>query len=104
MTETRIKQSFNFTDCKSDDDIKAVIEKDLKYEGIIVDGDEQAEEWFRKYRNVERGDEVTHRDIVNTQVSVWNDEMQGEETYSVRVTEHYTDPGADDYIYSYSIN
>lgn len=91
---------FTFSECACEADIVAAIEKSLEYDTIVA-SDEQAEQWFH---DAGMEGEVTHRVIVSTHVSVWNDEMQGEETYNVIVKEHFTDPGSDDYVYSYDIS
>ena len=67
----------------------------------MVDDRKGAEQWFK---DAEMDGDVISRDVVNTQVSIWNEEMNGEELYRVRIYEHYIDPGSVDYVYSYEIN
>lgn len=93
-------KKISFKNCDSYEEIERTIQNALKYETIVND-DEAAEEWFK---NAGIDGEVFHRDIVSTRLTVWNEEYQGEEDFSVYVTEHYVDPGSSDYIYSYSID
>lgn len=92
-------KQITFDKCKSYEDIENAIVEALQYD-TIVDDEKAAEAYFRE---CEMEGEVISRDIVNTRVSIWNEEMNGEEEYSVRVYEHYIDPGSVDYVYSYSI-
>ena len=92
-------KQITFANCKSYEDIEAAILAALEYDEL-VDNEAAARQWF-KDAGIE-GD-VISRDIVNTRVSVWNEEMQGEEEYSVRVYEHYVDSGSVNYVYSYTI-
>ena len=92
-------KQITFANCKSYEDIENAIVEALQYD-TIVDDEKAAEAYFRE---CEMEGDVISRDIVNTRVSVWNEEMNGEEEYSVRVYEHYIDPGSVDYVYSYSI-
>ena len=94
-----MKKNITFSDCKSYEDIKTKILAALEYDEL-VDDEEAARQWF-KDAGIE-GD-VISRDIVNTRVSIWNEEMNGEEEYTVRIYEHYVDPGSVDYVYSYVI-
>jgi len=96
-----MKTKFDFSKCECYEDIVTVIERSLEDDGPVECSDEQAEQWFR---DAGMEGEVTHRVIVSTHVSVWNDEAQGEETYNVIVKEHFIDPGSVDYVYSYSIS
>ena len=92
--------NFQFCDCKSKEDIQNVIENVLEYETIVADEDDAAR-WF-KDAGIE-GDVTTH-DILHTRVSVWNEEYNGEEEFGVVVSEHFTDAGSIDYVYSYIIH
>ena len=94
-----MKKNITFSDCKSQEDIEAKILAALEYDEL-VDNEAGARQWF-KDAGIE-GD-VISRDIVNTRVSIWNEEHQGEEEYTVRIYEHYVDPGSVDYVYSYVI-
>lgn len=87
------------SNCKSEEDIRATIEKALEYD-TVVENDEAARQWF-KDAGID-GDVTTHV-IASTHVSVWNEEQQGEETFDVIVNEHFVDAGSDDYVYSYII-
>ena len=90
---------FNFRNCKSYEDIEAVIKKALKYE-VVVDDDDSAEEYFR---DCGYDCEVYHNTILSKRINIWNEEHQGEEVYGVAVWEHYFDSGSIDYVYSYNI-
>ena len=92
-------KTIKFNECKSYEDIENTIIEALKYD-TVVENDSEAEKFF-----AEAGleGEVSHNVIISTRVSIWNEEYNGEEEYSVIVTEHYTDSGRDDYVYSYSI-
>lgn len=92
-------KKIQFNEVKSYEDIENAIKNALQYDEVVAD-DAAAEKWFK---DAEIEGEVTHRVIVSTEVSFWNEEMQGEEFYSVIVKEHFTDPGSVDYVYSYSI-
>ena len=91
--------NFQFNNCKSEEDIKNVIENVLAYQNI-VDNDDDAAQWF-KDAGIE--DDVKTQPILSTRVGVWNEEYEGEELFTVVVKEHYTGPGSDDYVYSYII-
>lgn len=93
-------KNLTFNECKSYEEIENTILKALEYDEV-VENDEAAEQWFK---DAEIEGDVTHRVIVSTHVSIWNEEMQGEEEFSVIVKEHFTDPGSVDYVYSYSIS
>lgn len=82
------------------EEIKANIRELLRYEKVVV-SDEDAEKWF-----AESGYDgaVIHQDLYSQEVAVYNEEEGGEESYYVKVTAHYIDPGSVDYIYSFSIN
>lgn len=95
-----MKKNITFSECKSYEDIEAVCLAALEYDEL-VDDRKGAEQWFK---DAEMDGDVISRDVVNTQVSIWNEEMNGEELYSVRIYEHYIDPGSVDYVYSYEIN
>ena len=93
-------KQIQFAECKSVEDIKNTIKNALQYDEV-VENEEAARQWFK---DAEIEGDVISRDIVNTRVSVWNEEMNGEEEYTVRVYEHYVDPGSVDYVYSYTID
>ena len=92
-------KQIQFAECKSVEDIENTIKNALQYETIVED-DAAAEQWFK---DAEMEGEVLHHVEISTHVSIWNEEMNGEECYSVIVKEHYIDSGSDDYVYSYSI-
>jgi hypothetical protein len=92
-------KKLQFNECKSYEDIEAAILAALEYDEL-VDDDAAAEQWFK---DAEMEGDVHHNVIVSTHVSVWNEEHQGEEEYTVRIYEHYVDPGSVDYVYSYVI-
>ena len=92
-------KQFNLSKCDSYEELVGTIEEELMCD-TIVKNDDAAEQWFK---NAGIEGEVTHRDIYNQTIEVWNEEMQGEENFYVTVKEHYVDPGSDDYVYSYSI-
>lgn len=94
-----MKKNITFSNCKSHEDIESKILAALEY-NELVDDEAAARQWFRD-AGIE-GD-VISRDIVNTRVSIWNEEMNSEEEYTVRIYEHYVDPGSVDYVYSYVI-
>lgn len=94
-----MKKNITFSDCKSYEDIEAKILAALEYDEL-VDDEAAARQWFK---DAGMEGDVISRDIVNTRVSIWNEEHQGEEEYTVRVYEHYVDPGSVDYVYSYVI-
>jgi len=93
-------KNITFSNCKSYEDIEATILAALEYDEL-VDDEAGARQWFK---DAEMDGDVISRDVVNTQVSIWNEEMNGEELYRVRIYEHYIDPGSVDYVYSYEIN
>lgn len=99
MAKEKMKQ-IKFNNPKSYEDIEATILEVLKYDEL-VDNDAAAEQWFK---DAEMEGDVHHNVILSTHVSVWNEEMQGEEVYSVIVKEHYIDSGSVDYLYSYAIS
>lgn len=88
-----------FENCKSKEDIRDTILTALEYDNV-VDNDEDAEQFFR---DAEMEGDVHHNVIVSTNVSIWNEEMNGEEFYQVIVKEHYIDSGSDDYVYSFKV-
>lgn len=88
-----------FNNCKSEEDIRAIIEKALEYD-TVVENDEAACQWFK---DAGINGDVTTQVIASTNVSVWNEEQQGEETFDVIVKEHFVDAGSTDYVYSYII-
>lgn len=90
---------FDFTKCRNEADIRSVILTALENE-IVVSSDEDARTFFKEQAF---DGEVTTRTIVSEQVSIWNEEMNGEEVYNVMVWEHYTDPGSFDYVYTFDI-
>ena len=92
--------AINFLNCKSYEDIENAIKNALKYKEVVAD-DEAAEEYFRDC-GIEG--EVCHRTIESKQVTIWNEDHQGEEVYQVTIAEHYVDSGSNDYVYSYSID
>jgi hypothetical protein len=92
-------KQIKFNNVKSREDIETTILAALKYDEL-VDNDEAAEQWFK---DAGMEGDVHHNVILSTHVRVWNEEMQGEETYNVIVKEHYIDSGSVDYVYSYSI-
>lgn len=92
-------KKFDFSKCKSNEDIVKAIEETLKYD-TIVDDDKAAEEYFRDC-GIEG--EVTHRLIVDAVVSFYDEEANGEEVYLAMVWKHYVDSGSNDYVYSYAI-
>lgn len=92
-------KQIKFNECKSCEDIENTIQKTLQYD-TVVENEAAAQQWFK---DAELDGKVISHNIVNTRVSIWNEEMQGEEEYTVRVYEHYIDPGSMDYVYSYSI-
>ena len=94
-----MKKNITFSNCKSYEDIEATVLAALEYDEL-VDDEAAARQWFK---DAEMDGDVISRDIVNTQVSIWNEEMNGEELYRVRIYEHYIDPGSVDYVYSYII-
>lgn len=89
-------KQITFANCTRYEDIEAAIHAALEYD-VLVENEAAARQWF-KTAGIE-GD-VISCDIVNTCVSVWNEEMNGEEKYSIRVIEHYVDSGSADYVYS----
>ena len=93
-------KQIQFAECKSVEDIKNTIKNALQYDEV-VENEEAARQWFK---DAEIEGDVISRDIVNTRVNIWNEEMNGEEEYTVRVYEHYVDPGSVDYVYSYTID
>jgi len=93
-------KQIQFAECKSVEDIENTIKNALQYDEV-VENEEAARQWFK---DAEIEGDVISRDIVNTRVSIWNEEMNGEEEYTVRVYEHYVDPGSVDYVYSYTID
>lgn len=95
-----MKKNITFSECKSEEDIEATILAALKYDEL-VDNEEGARQWF-KVIGLE-GDVYSHV-LVNTRVSIWNEEMKGEEVYTVRIYEHYVDSSSVDYVYSYVIS
>lgn len=78
------------------DEIKRALEHE-----VIVASDEEAEQYF-----AECGvpGPVLHRRIVYALVECWDAEDERERAYEVTITEHYTDPGSTDYLYSYYIS
>lgn len=92
-------KQITFENCKNYEEIEAAILAALEYDEL-VDNVAAARQWFK---NIGIEGDVYTLNIVNTRVSVWNEQMQGEEVYSVRVYEHYVDLGARDYVYSYTI-
>lgn len=88
-----------FDNCKSEEDIRNAILTALGNDCIVY-SDEDAEQWFK---DAEMEGDVLHHVIVSTSVHVWNEEMQGEESYQVTVTEHYID-SAGDYVYSFNVS
>ena len=94
-----MKKNISFSECKSYEDIEAVCLAALEYDELVDDRN-GAEQWFK---DAEMEGDVISRDVVNTRVSIWNEEMNGEEEYTVRIYEHYVDPGSVDYVYSYII-
>ena len=93
-------KQIQFAECKSVEDVENTIKNALQYDEV-VENEEAARQWFK---DAEIEGDVISRDIVNTRVSIWNEEMNGEEEYTVRVYEHYVDPGSVDYVYSYTID
>ena len=93
-------KQIQFAECKSVEDIENTIKNALQYDEV-VENEEAARQWFK---DAEIEGDVISRDIVNTRVSIWNEEMTGEEEYTVRVYEHYVDPGSVDYVYSYTLD
>lgn len=93
-------KQIKFAECKSYEDIENTIMNALQYDEV-VENEEAARQWFK---DAEIEGDVISRDIVNTRVSIWNEEMNGEEEYTVRVYEHYVDPCSVDYVYSYTID
>ena len=93
-------KQIKFNECKSYEDIENTILNALEYEEV-VENDNAADQWFK---DAEMEGEVRHNVIVSTEVSIWNEEMQGEEFYHVIVKEHYIDSGSVDYVYSYEIH
>ena len=94
-----MNKNLTFSDRKSYEDIDAKILAALEYDEL-VDDEATACQWFK---NAGIEGEVISRDTWNTRVSIWNEEMNGEEEYTVRIYEHYVDPGSVDYVYSYVI-
>ena len=92
-------KKIQFNNVKSREDIERIITDALQYE-TIVDDEAAAQAYFRE---CEMDGDVISRDIVNTRVSIWNEENESEEEYTVRVYEHYIDSGSMDYVYSYII-
>ena len=95
----RSMKKFDFTKCRNEADIRMAILRALENDNLVLN-DEEAEAFFR-----EDGfdGEMTTRTIVSEQVSIWNEEMNGEEVYNVIVREHYIDSGSSDYFYSFDI-
>lgn len=74
-----------------------------KYGGDVVKDNADAEKYFK---NAGIEGEVKHNEIINQTIDVIDNlDGQGDVWYSVRVvvTEHYVDPGSEDYCYSCSI-
>lgn len=94
-----MKKYITFYDCKSVQDIEKTINDALEYDEVVKN-EEEAQQWFKA---AEMDGELISRDILNTCVSIWNEEMKGEEIYRVVIYEHYIDPGSMDYVYSYEI-
>ena len=94
-----MKKNITFSNCKSYEDIEAIVLAALEYDEQVED-EEAARQWFMA---AEIEGDVISRDVVNTRVSIRNEEMKGEEEYTVRIYEHYVDPGSVDYVYSYII-
>lgn len=92
-------KKIQFNEVKSYEDIEKAIQDALEYDEV-VENEEAARQWF-KDAGIEG--EVISRDIANYRLPVWNDEMDGEEWFEVRVYEHYVEPGSSDYVYSYII-
>ena len=92
-------KQIKFNECKSYKDIENAILNALQYDEV-AENDEAARQWFK---DAEMEGDVTTHVIVSTHVSIWNEEMNGEEVFSVVVKEHFVDAGSDDYVYSYAI-
>lgn len=91
----------SFKGCKSQEEIEARIKESLKYE-TVAENEEAAEQWFAENFG-SSSDEVRQETVQSENVSVWNEEMNGEEVYHVCIAAHYIDPGSVDYIYTYSV-
>ena len=89
-----------FNECHSEADIRNTILTALGNE-VVVANEEEAKDFFKEQ---ELDGNVTTNVIVSTHVSIWNDEMNGEEVYHVIVKEHFVDAGSNDYVYSFHIS
>ena len=69
-----MKNNIKFSECKSYEDIEAAIIEALKNDEKVTDRNE-ATQWFK---DADMDGEVISRDVVNTQVSIWNAEMNGD--------------------------
>ena len=94
-----MKKNIIFNGCKSYEDIEAIVLSTLKYDEV-VDDETVARQWFN---GAGIDGDITSREVVNANVSIWNEEMNGEELYNVRIFEYYVDSGSSDYVYSYDI-
>lgn len=95
----RNMKQIKFNEPKNREDIENTIIAALKYDEVVSNGI-TAELWFAA--NGIQGD-VCRRIIFSANVSVWNEEMQGEEIYNVVIIEYYVDSGSVDSVYSYLI-
>lgn len=93
-------KQIKFNNLRNYEDIDVAVKAALKFEEL-VENDAAAEQWFKA---AGMSGTVLHNIILSTQVSVWDENMQGEETYKILIKEHYIDPGSMDYVYSYLIS
>ncbi len=92
-------EKINFFDCKNEQEIEARIAEALKYKTVVAP--EDVESWFS-----DAGIEghIFESIELDEDVSIWDEEHQGEVVWHVRICSHYVDAGSDDYIYSYTIS
>lgn len=89
-----------FKDGGTYEELVAGIKNALENE-VIVASDEEAEEYFAACGVP---GPVLHRRIVYALVDCVNSEDERVRAYEVTITEHYTDPGSTDYLYSANIS
>lgn len=95
-----MKTNFDFTACRTLDDIKAVVMGALEHE-TTVENKVCALLLFKAEGF--KGD-VIMRQAFAQDIELWNEELQRHEDAHVRIYEYYTDSGSDDYLYSYDVS
>lgn len=94
-----MKKDLDFSGCKTAKDIEDAVLKCLRY-CEVVDGFDGAKEYFQDCGIY--GDVCEHLEY-SKEVSIYDEEANGEHIIKAMIYSYYVDAGSNDYVYSYIV-